>query len=244
MIKMIINADDFGLSRGVNYGIVDAFKNGILTSTTLMMNTPGLEHAIELSKQYPDLKIGLHLNIALGKPLTKGQSLVGHGGQFIKPKNLDPNHFFSEEEVYDEIEAQYEKFLLLLGRKPTHLDSHLFTTDSNDIMRKCAIRLADKYHLPLRNYDIKGFQHVRFVQYRTYQAEVGLNYIYDNIQDIVKYDYTEIMTHPAYMDSYIMNKSSYNLKRLEELDFLTNERTKQMIKDYNIDLISYEDVKI
>lgn len=244
MAKIIVNADDFGLSRAVNYGIVDAFRNGILTSTTLMMNTPGLDHGVELSRQYPDLKVGLHLNIALGHPLTGGKTLVGDNGEFIKPKNLKPDHFFDEEEVYHEIEAQYDRFVSMMGKKPSHLDSHLFTTDSNHVMEKCAIRLAETYHLPLRNHDIEGFRHVRFVQFRTYQAEVGSNYVYDNIDDIVKYDYTEIMTHPAYMDSFVMNKSSYNLKRLEELDFLTSERTKQMIRDYKIELISYEDVAI
>ena len=108
---------------------VDAYKNGILTSTTLLTNTPGLEHAIELSHQYPGLKIGLHLNIALGKPLTDGKSLVGENGEFIKPRNLDPNHIYDEKEVFDEIEAQYNKFISLMKKKPTHFDSHLFTTD-------------------------------------------------------------------------------------------------------------------
>ena len=243
MVKLIVNADDFGLCRGINYGIVDAYKNGILTSTTLLTNTPVLEHAIELSSQYPGLKIGLHLNIALGKPLTDGKSLVGENGEFIKPRNLDPNHIYDEKEVFDEIEAQYNKFISLMKKKPTHFDSHLFTTDSNSVMEKCAIQLAKKYNLPLRNHDIDGFHHVRFVQFRTYNGEVGLNYIYDNIEDIVKYEYTEIMSHPGYMDSYIMNTSSYNLKRLEELDFLTSNKTKEMIEKYGIELISYEDVR-
>ena len=69
-MKLIVNADDFGLSRGTNYGIFDAHIRGIVTSTTLMVTMQEVDHAIELSKQAPDLRIGLHLNITLGRPLT------------------------------------------------------------------------------------------------------------------------------------------------------------------------------
>ena len=243
MAKLIVNADDFGLSRAVNYGIVDSYLNGILTSTTLMVTMPAFMHAVELSGQYPGLKIGLHLNIALGEPLTIGKSLTSSNGQFIKPNQLSKDHVYDEEEVFSELEAQYQKFVSTMHRSPTHLDSHLFTSDLNEVMKKCAIRLAKKYQLPLRNNDIPGFQHVRFIQFRTYQAKMGLDYFYDNIEDIVTYEYTELMTHPAYMDSYIMDNSSYNLQRLEELDFLTSAKTLKLISDYKIELISYEDVK-
>jgi len=244
MAKLIVNADDFGLSRGVNYGIVDAYLNGILTSTTLMVTMPGLMHAIELSKQHPGLKVGLHLNIALGTPLTEGKSLTDSQGQFIKPNQLPSDHVYDEEEVYRELEAQYEKFVFMMKRKPTHLDSHLFTSDLIDVMNTCARRLANTYQIPLRNNDIPGFNHVRFLQFRTYHASMGLEYFYDHIDDIVTHEYSELMTHPAYMDSFIMSQSSYNLQRLEELDFLTSEKTLNLIKEYKIELISYEDVSI
>lgn len=50
-MKLIINADDFGRTRGINYGIVEAIKNGVLSSTTIMMNMPYAEHAINLAKK-------------------------------------------------------------------------------------------------------------------------------------------------------------------------------------------------
>ena len=68
-MKLIINADDFGYSNGVNYGIIDAFKNGILTSTTCLTNMPGFNHAIQLAKENPNLGIGIHLTLTCGKPL-------------------------------------------------------------------------------------------------------------------------------------------------------------------------------
>ena len=57
MGKVIFNSDDFGYSHGVNYGIVDAYQRGILTSTTLMANMPGFEHAVKLKKELPDLGV-------------------------------------------------------------------------------------------------------------------------------------------------------------------------------------------
>ncbi len=239
MCKMIINADDFGYSCAVNYGIMDAHLNGVLTSATLLTNTPGFKHAAALVKDCPSLGIGLHLNIAFGQPLTKGSTLTGKDGYFIKPGNLPSSHTYRMEEIQAELEAQYQRFAEAMGQKPTHLDSHLFTTDSNPVMAAAARELAEKYRLPLRNYDIPGFPHVDFVQFRTYHGEPGLSYVYDNIEDIASRPYVELMSHPAYVDSYLLKSSSYNVQRLAELDFLISSETKKMIKEYSIELINY-----
>ena len=69
--KLIVNADDFGLSEGVCLGILKAHRDGILTSTTCMMNMENIEKYLEMTKAYPNLGLGVHLNITVGKPLTK-----------------------------------------------------------------------------------------------------------------------------------------------------------------------------
>ena len=124
MTKVIINADDFGLSKATNYGIIEAHLNGVLTSTTLMVTMPSVEHAVSLMKFVPDLGVGLHLNITLGQPLTDNETLTNEEGYFIKPQNL--NQEYSEEEVYLEFKKQYDKFINLVGEKPSHFDTHLF----------------------------------------------------------------------------------------------------------------------
>lgn len=239
MCKMIINADDFGYCRAVNYGILDAHLNGVLTSTTLLTNTPGFQHAAALSKEYPTLGVGLHLNIAFGRPLTNGRSLTGKDGFFIKPKDLPFSHIYLAEEILTELEAQYLLFIKVMDKKPTHLDSHLFTTDNNPVMAGAARTLAEKYRLPLRNHDISGFTHVDFIQFRTYQENPGLSYVYDHLDDISARPYVELMSHPAYVDSYLLQSSSYNLQRLAELDFLISVKTKGMLQKYSIELINY-----
>ena len=66
MRLLIVNADDFGLSRCVNEGIIEAHRNGIVTSTSLMVNRPGAEHASELVRDCPDLGLGLHFEETAG----------------------------------------------------------------------------------------------------------------------------------------------------------------------------------
>ena len=69
MAKIIVNADDFGYSEGVNHGIISAHKNGIVTSCTVMANMPGFEHGMELIKENPTLKCGVHMTLTCYKPL-------------------------------------------------------------------------------------------------------------------------------------------------------------------------------
>src|SRR5262245_12015792 len=77
MKRLIINADDFGFTRGVNEGIVRAFKLGVVTSTTLMANGEAFDHAVELAKANPGLAVGCHLAAVGGRPLlNEGGTLV------------------------------------------------------------------------------------------------------------------------------------------------------------------------
>ncbi len=62
-MKLIINADDFGMTKSINYGIIDAFKDGTISSTSMMMNMPGVDHAISLMKENPNFLIVLQIYI-------------------------------------------------------------------------------------------------------------------------------------------------------------------------------------
>ena len=113
MKKLIINADDFGYSRAVTYGILDSYKTGILTSTTMMMNTEATEHAAETAKENPELGVGVHLVLTFGKPLLNThKTIVDEGGNFRKLSIYENGNFEIDlEEVYKEWRAQIEKFL-------------------------------------------------------------------------------------------------------------------------------------
>ena len=83
-MKLIMNGDDFGITRGVNAAMIDCFSKGYLSSTSMMVNMPAAKEASELMKAYPKLSVGIHLNLTVGKPLTDCPSLVKADGTFNK----------------------------------------------------------------------------------------------------------------------------------------------------------------
>lgn len=128
--KMIINADDFGLCEGVNRAIAKAHSTGVLTSATIMANMPASNEAIELAKKTPTLGVGIHLNVADGKPVSSDSAvepLLDDSGEFkysaykLAFKTLISKKILKAIEV--ELAAQIAS-VIDRGIKPTHLDSH------------------------------------------------------------------------------------------------------------------------
>ena len=240
MIKrLIVNADDYGLSEGVCLGILKAHRDGILTSTTCMMNMENIEKYLEMTKDYPNLGLGVHLNITVVKPLTN-VSFVDEKGNF-KSRDTYTNReaIVSQEELYQEWKAQIEKFIKIMGHKPTHLDSHhhVHLLNSNiDV----ALKLAHEYDLPIRQetYLQKDFEPVYFEEL-FYNQDATFEMI-DTIlhKDVKNY---ELMCHPAMIDWKLYQISSYKLRRAHELDIICSQKAKEMTK--KIELINYQDIE-
>ena len=126
--RIIVNADDFGMSAETNQAIVDAFEKGLISSTTLMANMPGFEEACELSGRHQlSGKIGVHLNLTEGRPLSapiKSLPLFCDELGLFRPRRT--LFYLSKEEkraVETELSAQIQR-CLDWGIHPTHLDSH------------------------------------------------------------------------------------------------------------------------
>ncbi|HBH01669.1 MAG TPA: hypothetical protein DDZ42_07055 [Candidatus Rokubacteria bacterium] len=122
MRRLIVNADDFGLTRGVSAGILAAGRHGIVTSTTLLATA---DVARDLLAELRDsgLGVGLHVNLTLGRPLTGRSSLTDAAGRFVRDARAAAARAAAGD-VRREIDAQIERFAALLGRPPTHLDTH------------------------------------------------------------------------------------------------------------------------
>jgi chitin disaccharide deacetylase len=119
---LIVNADDFGLTRGVSEGILTAHRHGIVTSTTVLVTASPDRDQIARARA-AGLGLGLHVNLTHGKPLTRGRSLVGGDGTFVRnPRQAAAGA--EAREVRAEVEAQIERFERLVGGPPTHLDTH------------------------------------------------------------------------------------------------------------------------
>lgn len=227
--KLIVNADDFGLSPGVNKGIIETYLNGILSSTTLMVNQPYAEHAIELYKNYNGLGLGIHLTFDKGKALYGISSLTDDEGNFKKYPLLLKSA--KKDDFINEIEAQILKFKELCGKMPTHMDSHHHIHIKLQEAFEAVEIISKKYNLKYRKNDelIGEF----------YENNVSLNEFYSLI-NAKNTETIEFMCHPAVVDIPLLETSSYTYKREEELKILINSQVKDFIKD-NYILMSYDE---
>jgi len=130
MKRLVVNADDFGLTEGTNQGILEAHERGILTSTTLMANATAFDSAVELARRSPRLGVGVHLSLTGDRPVcdpTAVPSVVGDDGRFFRgPVELAQRMFAHKvhlAEVERELAAQIEK-ARRAGIEVTHLDGH------------------------------------------------------------------------------------------------------------------------
>jgi predicted glycoside hydrolase/deacetylase ChbG (UPF0249 family) len=126
--EIVVNADDFGYSSLLNHSILKSFELNLHSTTTLMCNMPGFEEACDLAFENKIIdRIGIHLNMTEGKPLTekikKYRKFVNENGELFKSFK---GYFFSSEEkniIYEELQAQVDRFKSK-HFLPTHIDSH------------------------------------------------------------------------------------------------------------------------
>ncbi len=153
MRRLIINADDFGLTERINDAIVECHRNGIVTSTTLMANGPAFENATGRARTEQKLGIGVHLNLSEGTPISDPSQLsplINEWGRF----HLSPVQMLRKlmakgirlSKVEMELRAQIEK-VLHAGIEVTHLDGHKHFHFIPQFLQ-IALRLAQEYKIP------------------------------------------------------------------------------------------------
>src|SRR5674476_758155 len=150
--RLIVNADDFGLSHSVNEAVIRAHRDGILTSASLMVNEPGFDETVKLAKDNPKLGVGLHLTLLMGHsalPPEKIPNLVNAHGEFSNsPVGVGMSYFFKRNlraQLHAEIHAQFEKFHatgLTLDHVNGHLHLHL-----HSVVFKILMEDADKLRI-------------------------------------------------------------------------------------------------
>jgi predicted glycoside hydrolase/deacetylase ChbG (UPF0249 family) len=138
--RLIVNADDFGLTAGVNAGIVEAFERGILRSTTLMANGPAFDDAARLARQTPGLDVGCHLVLIGGRPLTEPASRFPDSATELLRRLFGR---YSVEWIEREFIAQIGK-IVSAGIDPTHLDSHKHTHLAPPVL-EAVLRVASRF---------------------------------------------------------------------------------------------------
>jgi len=152
MKRLIVNADDFGITHGVNRGILRCYEQGIVTSATIMANGDGFDGAAEMARAHPRLGVGVHIVLVGGRALGaqgKNGSLADDTGEL--PKTITAlisksrSRALFAHAVEAEIRAQIER-ALAGGIQPTHLDTHKHTHIYPPVMRALA-RVAREYNI-------------------------------------------------------------------------------------------------
>lgn len=137
---LVVNADDFGLSPGVNRGVVEAHERGIVTSTSLMARWPAAAEAAAYAKEHPDLSLGLHFDL--------GEWAYRHEA-WAPVYEVAPTDDAGA--VADEVARQLDTFRRLAGGEPTHIDSHQHVHRWEPV-RSILIELARELAVPLRGH--------------------------------------------------------------------------------------------
>ena len=248
MKRLIVNADDFARSPGIDHGIVRAHREGIVTSTTFMANAPGAEIAGRLARATPSLDVGVHLVLTYARPLTDPSripSLVRADGTFYRPTELLAQGI-DREEALTEYRAQYARTRELIGREPTHVDTHHWIHDHpalswavSELARETGA--AARTHTPEQRdeYRAKGvrtpdhftreFQHPGNIDVPFLLALLG------RLEDGV----TELMCHPGEPDLELVATSAYARERPIELATLTDKRIRAALERHGISLTTF-----
>jgi len=267
--RLIINSDDYGRTPAISRGIREAHLNGVVTSTTCMMNIPTTANDIAIAMvETPKLGLGVHLVLTMGKPILPPQavpSIVDTNGDHLKYDafianipNLDMT------EVKAEWRAQIEAFIKAAGRRPDHLDSHHHSSFFTPELFRAMLEIAKEYKCSIRNPIAYGEnptagmpdvanpmkdhapQLMQEFNVRTTDS-IFVNF-YDegathemllDILNKLEAGSYEVMCHPGYVDDAFAKESVYNFQREKELKILTDPAIKQAIDLHGIELTTF-----
>jgi predicted glycoside hydrolase/deacetylase ChbG (UPF0249 family) len=213
MKTLIVNGDDFGASHGVNLGVVEAHRRGILTSASMMVDRPASVEAARLSAEHPELGVGLHVVMSAdGAPPQA------------------------------EVERQLGRFTDLTGRLPTHIDSH-HNVHHDEPLLPAFVAVAERHGLPLRGHcgvrHIAGF----FGQWggETHLESIGPDAFVHIVATEVDEGFNELCCHPGYVDEDLV--STYSRERRTELDTLCDPAAAAALSERRIRLATFREVQ-
>jgi chitin disaccharide deacetylase len=225
---LVVNADDFGRSPGVNRGVIRTHEQGIVTSATLMVRWPASEEAAAYCRR-SSLSVGLHLDL--------GEWEYRDGGWHPRYEVLAAQ---TPDSVADEIGRQLESFERLTGRSPTHLDSHQHVHRKEPV-RTALLRIGARLGVPVRHFtpsiSYSGAFHGQDGRGAQVPETITVEALLKMIETLPP-GTTELGCHPA-VDSD--HDSTYGLERLKEVETLCDPRVRAAIDRCGVALRSFAD---
>jgi len=221
--RLIVNADDFGAGRGINRGVVEAHRHGILTSSSLMVEMPGSEEAARLAVGMPRLSLGLHA--------------------VLTDEDGTPRVDFDDgDRCRLELDRQLRRFAQLIGMLPTHLDSHHNVHRDARLLPRF-LELAQKHRLPLRGHSRARYFSAFYGQWDGGEAHlewIAPESLVRMLTDDVRPGVTELACHPGFAASDF--RSSYSSEREVELRTLCSPSVRRAIGELGIVLVNFGDL--
>ena len=216
---VVVNGDDLGASPGVNRGIAEAHRRGPLTSTSLMVNMPASQAGARLARDLPGLSVGLHANLTD----ASGRALV----------DLDTG-----ERCGVVLQQQLDRFQELMGRPPTHLDSH-HNLHRNPRLLPHFLEAAVRYGLPLREHSPVRYLSSFYGQWKgqTHPEQISVQGLIDLLETEISASVTELSCHPGYCDPQL--RSSYRVEREVELRTLCDPAVQEVLSARHIRLVNF-----
>lgn len=268
-MKLLVQGDDFGFTKGVTLGIIDAIEHGVLRNTGLFTNMPSAILAAAYIRNNDRACFGIDFNLVSGRPVCDPQDvpdLVDANGEFIRSgaRLKDPRFksaegriaMFPYDQVYREIRAQYDRFILLCGRKPGYLHGHSL---SHENYEKAIRQVAQEEGL-FYSKDIHAQKGVRslFDVINTHPKDPAkVKKVFDPMDQLNKTplenvfahqdyllagEYAMVGGHPGFVDDELMGLTTLSLERIKDHAMMVDPRFKQWINDHHVELITYYDL--
>ena len=267
-MKLLVQGDDYGFSRAVTYGILDTIEHGILTCTGLFVNMPSSAWAASFIPEHPETCFGVDFNITTGHCVADPAlipHLVDGNGEFVRStvKYADPLFETTEgrdvlwpyDEVMIELEAQFNRYVELVGALPEYVHTHSigrtvpsYARAVSDTGKAHGVRMAaemreqygfgDLKHTwkPLGKRPKKVFDPVA-----QYNAD-KLGTVLANRDGLLAYEYAALDGHPGYVDAPLCAGSTVSIERMRDAEMMLSEDMKQWIRDNDVELIGYRDL--
>jgi chitin disaccharide deacetylase len=228
---LIVNADDFGQSPGVNRGVIEVHEHGIVTSASLMVRWPSAAAAAAYGRVRPDLSLGLHFDLG---------EWAWRNGAWVRIYEVISTDDVTA--VRSELTRQVAAFRQLVGRDPTHIDSHQHVHEQEPV-RTIAIEQAASLRVPLRNYSAEVRYCPDFYGQTADGSPLPRNITVDRLIEILAAlppGITELGCHPGEGNDL---DTMYLTERTQEVKTLSDARVRAAVHDEGIKLISFGDIE-
>lgn len=265
MPRLLVQADDNGISRAATLGILEAVERGLVRNTGLFANTPASPLAAELFRDRDDVCVGQDINFVTGRPLlhpSEVPALVTSAGAFrtsgdvVRSSEVERQEGFVTtfavepfpiEQARAEARAQVQRFVDLVGRPPAYLHHHSVTTLATEqVVRELAAELSVPVSL-----DVLASPGVHAVPNTWYARPFGIEQqaaadavgaTLDALREAADHELSVFITHPGYVDGELLDASSFSVVRARDLQMLCAAPVADAVRRLGFEIVRYDDL--